>query len=536
VPPPTVLSLGAGALFALAGAPRDLWAAGIGGLFLWMAWLDRRVWGVVPGAAFARGAVEGLAFGAGANAVALGWSVGLLERFAAFPAPAAWATSLLLWIAQGLPHGIATAAAAGLGATLRSSGGAERAGPWLLAATLPACVAVFPAIFPWSLATALLPLPTLVQGAELGGETLVSAGLVATIVALTEALRRGPRSYRGRAALVAVLVPAAAAAHGTVRWAQVTADREAAPHLVAGLVQPNVPVGAKRDRARYAERRAALHRATRALVRQGAELVVWPETAHPYPIRRDAEVDQRPPWSIRPVGARVPILAGVIARGQRRDPGTGERARFNSVVALGPNGRIRGISDKVVLVPFGERVPFCPQLPGVRRLAGGGCGLTPGARPEVLEPAPGLRVGVLNCYEDVLAAQARVVAREGPGLLVNVTNDAWFGDTGEPHLHLAVARFRAIEARRELLRSTNTGVTAHVAATGEVVARLPVFEEGTLRTTVPRLTGPPTFWVRHGDWVTPGLAGVVAGVMLAVVVNRRRGRIGPRTSGPRACP
>jgi len=526
----------AGAGFALAGAPREAWGLGLASLALWLGLMSRRrVWdAATPGQAAARGAREGLAFGVGANAVALGWSVGLLERFAAFPPWASWGTSALLWIAQGLPSALGTALAAGLAAGLREGSALRpgtpssppeprRAGPWLLTATLPVALSAVPAIFPWRPAATQLPVLSLVQAAELGGEPLVDVLLLLTLVAATEGLRHRGGRARGRRLqvaqlLLAVVLPTATAVAGAHRLATVEAARAAAPRVRVGLVQPNVPVGGKRDPRLRAERRRALHRATRELGRAGAGLVVWPETAHPYAVPRDARRDSPGAASIRPVGFSGAILAGAITRGE---------GRFNSVLAVDPTGWIRGISDKVRLVPFGERVPFCPTLPWLEARLGT-CGLTPGRAPKVLTPDSELRVGVLNCYEDVLADQARVVTRQAPDLLANVTNDAWFGDTAEPHLHLAVSRFRAIEARRELVRSTNTGVTAHVAATGEVRTQTEVFQPGTLLVDVPLLDLGPTLWVRAGDWVTYGLFGGLAGVFFAAASGPGRP---PRSAG-----
>src|SRR5690606_7012482 len=130
-------------------------------------------------------------------------------------------------------------------------------------------------------------------------------------------------------------------------------------------------------------------------------------------------------------------------------------------------------------------------------------GFTPGGSVEVLEVA-GVRLGVLNCYEDVREAHARRVAVSAPDLLVNLTNDAWFGATTEPALHQRVARLRAVETRRDVVRAVNTGISSHIAATGEELLITPVFAETAFVARARRLTG-RTPWVRFGDLVTPSL-------------------------------
>ena len=137
---------------------------------------------------------------------------------------------------------------------------------------------------------------------------------------------------------------------------------------------------------------------------------------------------------------------------------------------------------------------------------------TIGDAPRVLTLG-GAGIGVLNCYEDVLDHYGRAVAAQGPDYLVNVTNDAWFGNTSEPILHHMVARMRSIETRRDLVRAVNTGVSGHVAATGENVVLTETFVATTFVTTVAKLgaaegTVGRTVYVRIGrafEWLALAL-------------------------------
>src|SRR5690606_27410215 len=130
-------------------------------------------------------------------------------------------------------------------------------------------------------------------------------------------------------------------------------------------------------------------------------------------------------------------------------------------------------------------------------------GFVPGEHEPLLEAA-GAPLGILNCYEDLLPVRSRALARAGAALLVNLTNDAWFGDTAEPHLHHMVSRLRAIETRRDLLRAVNTGVSAHVSSTGRDLVRTETFVEASFVAEA-RLADELTVYARLGDLLTPML-------------------------------
>ncbi|MEM1417792.1 MAG: apolipoprotein N-acyltransferase [Myxococcota bacterium] len=434
-------------------------------------------------AGFRRGLWLGWLTGFSCNVWALDWVIGVLEAFGGFPFVLALPTAALLWAAQALTFALAT----GLAEALRARGGPWWAHPLALALVFAGA----PALFPWRPATGAVGWLPLAQAAELGGPPLLDLIVLLSGAALAETLLRPRRAP----ALVGALVLGAALGGGALRLETIRARRSAAPALSVGIVQPNIPVAIKNDAQFLAGHLATLQDATARLEARDAELVVWPETAYPYGLPRDARREPRGPRGLHGRGARGPLLAGVLTYGGRCE-------RWNSVISLSPGGNVRGVSDKVELIAFGEYVPLWHWLPPLRAYFP--CpGLTPGERPRVLEAA-GARVGVLNCYEDVLPGRARVVAADDPELLVNVTNDAWFGRTAEPYLHDLVARVRAIEARKDLVRAVNTGVSSHVAATGETLASSATFVPAEILADARRLRG-RTFWVRVGDVQTPAL-------------------------------
>jgi len=495
----------AGALIAAGGAPLELsFLTLLAPGALLIALTDREP--ASPWAAIGLGLLTGVV----ANGLSMYWIVELLSRFGGFP----WALSLLvgslLWIGQSLAYAVGAWLAAGL---IRAGGRG-----WLVVpAALTVAASLAPAIFPWRYGLSQLPWLEYAQVAELGGLPLLD-WLVATVgCAAVEAARTRRRAPMAVAALALLLPPL----YGGVRLGQVRDAREAAPVLRVGVAQPNVSIDDKHDPNRFLGQLRQLRAQTRALEADGAELVVWPETAYRFPILRDATRDRVGPIAILDDGVRGPLIVGVLTTAgtpQRYlvtdDRGRivttfemAEEERYNSAIALGPDGRILGVADKVHPLAFGEHNPFWPALTWFPR------GISPGAGPQVLEVA-GTRVAVLNCYEDLLYGHVIAQARYAPDWLVNVTNDAWFGDTSAPQLHHMNARLRAIETRRDLVRAVNTGVSGHTAATGEDLRRTRTFERARFVADVRRMSGTtPYVWL--GDWVTASLMGALLGFLIA---------------------
>lgn len=458
--------------------------------------------------------------GTGCNATALYWIPGLLHDFAGFPYVAGVPVALLLSASQGLTLAFACLFAevitrrdvsppiptASPDDTLTKHTGVPR---WLaFPAAISLVFSLSPALFPWRFSTGAVGWIEWAQIADLGGPPLLDLVLVLVGSAAWETMRR-PRALP---LVIGALALGAPALYGAWRIPQVEAARAAAPSLQVGVVQPNVGIAEKHDIRLADVHLRLLRQMTRELEADGAELVIWPESAHPYPYPRNARRDLPGRGGVLREGVRGPVLFGTITRGADRCD------RWNSAIALDADGRIAGVSDKVELLAFGETVPLWDVLPPLRDYFP--CpGIRPGARPETVTIA-GASIGVLNCYEDVLAQHARTVALRWPDFLVNITNDAWFGDTREPHLHQLVARHRAIETRRELVRAVNTGVSSHVSATGETVIETGTFVRTSFVTRVPKLGG-TTAWTVLGDVITPSL---IALFFVGAFARSRRSR------------
>jgi apolipoprotein N-acyltransferase len=268
------------------------------------------------------------------------------------------------------------------------------------------------------------------------------------------------------------------------------------PDLTVLLVQGNVAQGQKWDRAlmvsifhHYLE----LTRDAVARTDGHPAVVVWPETASPALLQTDAP-------------ARV--LIAEAANGATALIGSGrfdeaERPR-NSLFALGANGVVESIYDKWHLVPFGEYQPDWLPL-GIQVVPGGGFARGPG--PRTLH-VPGIPpVGALICYEAIFSHQV-IDERDRPDWMVNVTNDAWFGNSSGPRQHLAAARLRAVEEGLPLMRAANTGISAGFDGNGRELGRLEMQTSGVLPVHLPPPLATPLY-ARFG-LVLPGGAAVLA--------------------------
>lgn len=277
--------------------------------------------------------------------------------------------------------------------------------------------------------------------------------------------------------------------------------------LVVGLVQGNIPQDVKWDPAFVLgslRRHVAL---TADAAEKKPDLVVWPEAATTFFFQDGEELSK----VIHDASdqARAPIFFGSSAY-EPPDGGTARALRYyNSAFLVRPGGHRDGRYDKIHLVPFGEYVPFRRLLPFLSRVATGIASgdFTPGREPVIFR-LDGRRFGALVCYEGIFPALSRDLANRGADLLVNITNDAWFGRSGAPGQLLQMAVFRAVEERTGMARAANTGISALIQPTGEITARTALF-------TMTQITGPvapklfPTFYARHGDvfsWACAALA------------------------------
>src|SRR5262245_18228888 len=455
----------------------------------------------------ARVLVYGMVLGTLANLGGYYWMAHMLSEFGGLPWPVAWLGLFLLCVYQG-----------GVFALLLWAVhcGEDRLGlppVWTLPVAYPAVEFLYPLLFPYSIGASQYRFSVLTQIVEVTGLLGLTAlirlvnGAVYEVVDATLGRRR-PGVWR-------LVVPAAlfvfVLAFGLVRIPQVDSTAASAPRIKVALVQTNL--GA-RDKAANPESFIALHQAmsrSALAAHPDVQLLVWPETAYNRWLPRDQT-------NVRDTVTREldrPMIWGALT--YRRRPQGGADA-FNTAFLTSASGDVLGRYDKIELLLFGERIPFVETFPWIRDWFPYSSTFTPG---ESLAP---LRLGAVAflptiCYEDILPALVRRLWWSGrpPSVLVNLTNDSWYGNSHEPLIHLALASFRALETRRALIRSTNTGISALVDPVGRITARSGQWRREVLVGDVPLIeSGDSTLYMRFGDivgWLA--CAGVLVGIVAA---------------------
>ncbi|MEQ8605100.1 MAG: apolipoprotein N-acyltransferase [Marivibrio sp.] len=367
--------------------------------------------------------------------------------------------------------------------------------------------------FPWNVwGYAYADSAWLSQGAALFG--VYGLGLLALVSATLAGASATPRATgRARAAALvgAAAIPLALGSFGAARLSTAPDPLIAAadgPGL--RIVQAGVPQREKWPR-RFAERNFNAHLDLSLKGRPDwVSSVVWPETAAAFfladaPPARQAIAAVLPPGGV--------LLTGAPRRGD--DP-PGLR---NSLLALDGSGAVIAHYDKAHLVPFGEYVPFAEWLP-IEKIAEGGSGYVPGPGPRTLT-LPGLPpVSPLICYEVIFPGAVTPEATR-PAWILNLTNDAWYGETAGPYQHLQHTRMRAIERGLPLVRAANTGISAGFDGYGRELGRLGLNQAGALDLRLPPALETPTPFVR---WGAGALAIGLAIVGLAALLADRRAR------------
>ena len=353
----------------------------------------------------------------------------------------------------------------------------------------------FPNLFPWYLSTSQILFTSLNQSADLVGHY----GATFVLLWCGTALYKVSRARRGEDTLRSAAWPAAAAftllaaclVYGQARLVQVDGAVKAAPKLDVAVIQGNISIERK-GKAAFLKTNQKTYKDLSERSAD-ADLVIWPESALEKWL---PERTRRIPAELLP--ARHPhMIFGAISYRER--PANRFR-KYNSAFAVSPAGTVLGRYHKRVLLAFGEYIPLASLISGLPGMPAIGEGFTRGRLESAFAMPQGARVAPLICYEDLMPELSRRFVRDQrANLLVNLTNDAWYGRTVAPWQHARLARWRAMETRRPLVRATNTGVTTVIDPAGRMSAPLPLFAEGVLTATVPLLEM-ETAYVRYGDW------------------------------------
>ncbi len=367
--------------------------------------------------------------------------------------------------------------------------------------------------FPWNaVGYTLMPDTLLMQPASLiglWGMTLLAFMVFAAPVLLVGGNEGGRGRWLGFALILLLFL-------GDIGFGLIRL-RGADDAVVAGvrlrIVQASIPEEAKQDataaRANFDQQLELSRNAPAPGDSDGPTLIIWPETAVPYILTEQ-------PGALAAIADMLPAGVTLVTGAPRRDPApilNGPDV-FNSVLVISDTGEIRDSYDKVHLVPFGEYLPFADTLEswGIRQLITLPGGFATGLQRRTLTAGDAPPFSPLICYEVIFP---HAVTEEGvrPAWLLNVTNDAWYGNTPGPHQHLQEAILRSVEEGLPLVRAANTGISVIVDAYGRVQARLDVGEIGVIDGDLPHAL-PETVYARYGDIIPAILLVLVSGIAL----------------------
>jgi apolipoprotein N-acyltransferase len=453
------------------------------------------------------------------------WIFDTMHRYGGLPSPVALLVQVLFCLYVGLYHGLfglllALVAGGSLArpdsaASAKSIRRALLAAPFLWVAVELARTRI--TAFPWELLGysqaanfALTRIAMLTGVYGLSFEILLVNSVFAAGFLASQKQRRN-------------LLLAACAGAVLLQAGQLVTPGRTAADRAAILVQPNVPIleGAGWTKPYFEDTlrdltALSLHPPAEDAAAESPGLIVWPESPSPFytsdPVFRNAV-------SALAIQSGSWVVAGSIGTNPATAPGGESSKIFNSAALVSPQGLWVGRYDKVHLVPFGEYLPF-PQL---FAFAGG---LTKevgefqhGASHAPLD-AGSQRLGMFICYESIFPDEVRQGPLLGAQVLVNISNDGWYGDSGAWKQHLQQTQMRAIENDRWLLSATNTGMTASIDPYGRLVAST----QRKIRTALLApyaLNARTTFYTRHGDWFAFLCAIISAGALLARFVFGR---------------
>ncbi len=466
-----------------------------------------------PGRAFLLGWIAGIA----TNVGGFYWVTWMFREFAG----AGWLVAVLGLFALAALNGIIFAIWACVTRLITGNSGWRAL--WVAPVVWTAVEKLWPEIFPNYLGASQYQLSYLTQIADVTGIMGVSFVIVyvnSTIHTLLEHWLK-ERRVAWFAMVSCAAIVGAVLVYGGLRIRTVDRETAAAEKLAVGVVQVNVGAGDKRSDPESLLREH--QEMSKALVTAvPLDLVVWPESV--CGIERTTREGQLPPEVLD--GLHTPVLFGTVLRIWR-----GESPKlYNSAVLADGMGAILGTYDKMVLVPFGEYIPFGDTFPQFYSWLPFTGRFHPGENEEPISFGRH-NFSVSICYEDIFPGHIRSLMHGGrdhhiPEVMFNLTNDSWYGKTVEPMEHLALASFRSIEHRRSLVRATNTGISAFVDPVGRLVKRSGLWTRETLSGRVPLMHG-RTVYALLGDWIGWLCAALsLAGIGRAILTARHDGREG----------
>lgn len=353
----------------------------------------------------------------------------------------------------------------------------------------------------------------LIQFSDISGVFGLSFLIVLANAALFESIVKKTKKEFILVAVVALII-ISVLIYGVKKSRQIDTILQKAPGIEVSLIQGNISQSIKWNDYFQKETINIYEQLTRKIKPVKGGLIVWPETALPFNYQDVNDLQKQvndialetKSWFI--FGSTSYEKSGV------------KTDYFNSAYLLSPFGDIKGKYDKVHLVPYGEYVPLRNIFPFIGKLTQGMGDFSAGTgyHPLMIDDR---KIGVLICYEGILPSAARTYRKNGAEVLVNITNDAWFGATSAPFQHFSMAIFRAVETRLYLVRAANTGISAVIDPNGKIVAQTSIYEKAALKNTIKYLNL-QTMYVKYGDVLVICCFLLVVLFYFLLILDRRR--------------
>jgi apolipoprotein N-acyltransferase len=433
------------------------------------------------------------------NSFGFYWLIGTLSRFGGFPFPVSLLFLLILSAFTGLSFGIFSYLTTKL--QLLKKRGISSA--LAIASIWTSVEFLFPFLFPYTIANPQANFSPIIQISDLFG--ICAVGFLIVLVNLT--LMRIYTSIKEQnlapysEIMISVILLALTMSYGFWRVKAESELMSEAPKLSVGLVQANFDFFEKVENNQdiISKRHKSMSEALNP-----PDLIIWPETAIQAWIPTSSDqLIERGSVAVPDIPGTYFLVGGLSFETDSR-PFDGielnDIKKYNTAFLTDSNGTILGRYHKIKLLLFGEYLPFSNIFPSLQKLSPASGDFIPGNELRLFEiKEKGLKIAPLICYEDIIPSFSRKFAAKGANLIINITNDAWFGKTYAPYQHLLVSIPRSVETRLYLIRATNTGISAIIDPIGRVVEKTEIFKETSLEGKVAILEGKNTLYTKIGD-------------------------------------
>ena len=299
------------------------------------------------------------------------------------------------------------------------------------------------------------------------------------------------RGFVWKPILCVVLVTACFFAYGTWRIGEIDRAVDTAPKRTIALVQGNIDQFKKWLPSFQHETLQRYGSLSADALKTAPDLMIWPETALPFYFLYDVNLTREALEIVQTCGVHFVFGSPSFRK-------TGEEIHYyNSAYLVDPYGKVLGKYDKAHLVPYGEYVPLKRYFPFLGKMVEAVGDFDSGRKGQVLLWGRE-KIGVLICFEAIFPELARSMVQNGSQLLINITNDAWFGRSSAPYQHLSMVVFRAVENHLAVARAANSGISAFVDPVGRLLDETPLFEKAIRTRSLPMMNY-KSFYSRHGD-------------------------------------